>query len=88
LPQNATDCNYAVRTEQPWNGTLLDTVETVVRFAQSLKWCGKHPFVKLMTRTYEKGVKLTKQAMRDCEKIIERLPSLQKWFVTIRPNTT
>ena len=74
--------------ENHWNGTLLDTVETVVRFAQSLKWCGKHPFVKLVTRTYETGVKLTKQAMRACEEMIDRLPSLRKWFVTICPNTT
>jgi Rhodopirellula transposase DDE domain len=74
--------------ENHWNGTLLDTVETVVRFAQSLKWCGTHPFVKLVTRTYETGVKLTKQAMRTCEEMIDRRPSLRKWFVTVRPNTT
>ena len=74
--------------ENHWNGALLDTVETVVRFAQSLKWCRKHPFVQLVTRTYATGVKLTKQAMAACEEMIDRLPTLQKWFVTIRPNTT
>ena len=74
--------------ENHWNGTLLDSVETVVRFAQSLKWRGKHPFVTLVTRTYATGVKLTKQAMRVCEEQIERLPNLSKWFVTICPNTT
>ncbi len=74
--------------ENHWNGALLDTVETAVRFVQSLKWCGKHPFVELATRTYETGMKLTKQAMQACEKRIDRLPSLGKWFVTIRPTVT
>ena len=74
--------------EKHWNGSLLDSVETVVRFAQSMRWAGKHPAVKLVTRTYASGVKLTQQAMRWCETQIERLPSLRKWFVTIRPTTS
>jgi hypothetical protein len=74
--------------ENHWNGTLLDSVETVVRFAQSLKWCGNHPFVRLVTQAYATGVKLTKQAMSACEERIDRLPSLRKWFVTICPTTT
>ena len=43
----------------------------------------KNPAVKLITKVYEKGVSLTKKAMKKYEKIIKRLPGLEKWFVDI-----
>jgi len=69
--------------ETHWNGDLLETIETVLRFAQSMTWKGKHPIVKLVTTVYEKGVKLTKKAMADLETQVERLAGLEKWFVDI-----
>ena len=69
--------------EQHWNGDLLDTVETVVRFAQTMTWKGKKPLVTLVTKTYHKGVRLTKEAMAAVEKQVRRLPTLEKWFVDI-----
>ena len=74
--------------EKHWDGSLLDTVQTVVEFAKTMTWRGQHPTVSLVTRTYATGVKLTKKAMQVCEKAIERLPTLERWFVTIRPNPT
>jgi hypothetical protein len=73
--------------ENHWNGSLLDTVETVVQFAKTMTWRGEHPIVTLVTRIYETGVKLTKQAMQACEEMIERRPTLEKWFVKICPST-
>ena len=35
--------------------------------------------------TYETGVKLTKDAMRQVETQLQRLPALGKWFVDIVP---
>jgi len=35
--------------EQHWNGTLLDEVNTVLKFAESMLWKGMHPSVKLVT---------------------------------------
>jgi hypothetical protein len=72
--------------EQHWNGSLLDTVQSVVELAKTMTWHGHHPTVSLVTRPYATGVKLTKQAMQACEALIERLPRLEKWFVTIRPS--
>ena len=69
--------------EHHWNGALLDCVETVLRFAQSLSWKGKHPVVQLVSGIYQKGVKLTKQAMSVLERRIRRLPGLERWFVDI-----
>lgn len=44
---------------------------------------GIHPVVKLTTQTYEKGVKLTKNAMQKLEKMIERVEGIEKWAVDI-----
>ncbi len=49
--------------ENYWNGTLLDSVETVLRFAANMTYNGKHPWVELVTITYETGMKLSENAM-------------------------
>ncbi len=69
--------------EQHWNGTLLDSVETVVRFAETMTWKGKRPVVALVTTAYRSGVTLTKEAMAVVEAQLARLPGLEKWFVDI-----
>ena len=69
--------------EHHWNGTLLDSVDTVLRFAQSLTWKGKHPVVTLVSGIYQKGIKVAKKAMAVYEQRIKRLPGLEKWFVDI-----
>lgn len=78
--------------ENSWNGSILDEVETALNFAKNMTWKGKHPVVvKLITQTYETGIKLTNKAMSTIEEQIERLtnstnekfPNLGKWFVDI-----
>jgi len=71
--------------ENYWNGSLLDSLETVFHFAQNMTYNGVHPVVKIVKKTYCTGVKLTKNAMEELEKRFERLPGLEKWFVLIRP---
>ena len=39
--------------ENHWNGTVLDEIDTVLQFAQSMTWNGHHPVVKLITQTYQ-----------------------------------
>lgn len=74
--------------EQHWNGSLLDSLETVLYFAQTLTFKGKNPVVKLVEKVYHTGVKLTQKGMAELEKQIKRLPNLPKWFVeiTCKPN--
>jgi transposase len=67
--------------EQHWNGALLDSVDAVIQFAETMTW--KHPLVELVTTTYQTGVKLTKKAMQAIETHLQRRPSLEKWFVDI-----
>lgn len=67
-----------------------------LNFAHNMTWNGKHPVVKLVTKTYELGVRLTKKAMLKIEEKIKRLtdsnhelfPDLWKWFIDICYGTT
>ena len=69
--------------EKHWNGDILDEVETVLAFARTMTWNGKHPEVELMTGAYPKGVRLSKKEMLEVEAEVERLPDLCDWFVDI-----
>ncbi len=71
--------------ENHWNGSLLDTIDSVIQFARTMTWNGKHPIVSLVTATYTTGVRLTKDAMEALESQVTRLPDLEKWFVDILP---
>ena len=68
----------------PGNGALLDSVDAVIQFARTMTWKGSYPVVELVTTTYQTGVKLTKEEMEALETHLQRLPSLQKWFVDIQ----
>jgi transposase len=72
--------------ENHWNGTLLDTIETVLQFATTMTWKGKHPSVELVTTAYQKGVKLSKEAMEVVEARLSRASALGKWFIDIVPS--
>ena len=72
--------------QQHWNGSLLETVESVLHFAKTLTFKGRHPVVKLVEKGYKTGVKLTQQATTELEHQIQRLPNLPKWFVEIIDN--
>ncbi len=73
------------RLEQHWNGSLLDSVDVVLKFAQTMKWKHKSPVVKLVNGVYATGKKLSKKAMSVLEQRFERDPELGKWFVKIKP---
>jgi transposase len=73
--------------ENHWNGSILDTIDTVIKFTTSMTWKGLHPVVTLVTTTYGTGITLTKAAMDGIEAQITRLPGLEKWFVDISPST-
>ena len=73
--------------EQHWNGSLLDSVETILNFARSFSFQDVKPVVQLVSKTYQNGVKLTQKQMRLLEKRFQRLEGLEKWFVLITPLT-
>ena len=69
--------------ELHWNGALLDSLHAVEAYSASMTWKGRHPAVDVVTAVYPTGVTLTKEAMATVEAQIDRLPSLDKWFVDI-----
>jgi hypothetical protein len=74
--------------EKHWNGTLLDTLETVINFANSFRFKQLQPCVNLISKLYYTGVKLSQKEMDRLELRFERLPFLEKWFVAIPPLRT
>jgi hypothetical protein len=71
--------------EQHWNGAQLVDRETMLAWAGSMTWKGLHPIVKLSKDIYEKGISLTKKAMKAVESRLHRNPDLPKWDILVRP---
>jgi hypothetical protein len=69
--------------ELHWNGALLDSVEAVLGYAETMTWKGGHPEVVLIEEPYSKGVRLSREEMEALESEVVRLPTLEKWFVSI-----
>jgi Rhodopirellula transposase DDE domain len=69
--------------EMHWNGSLMDSIQAVVRFAESMTWKGRHPRVSVVETVYHKGVKLKSKEMKALESEVVRLNGLGKWFVKI-----
>jgi hypothetical protein len=71
--------------ELHWNGTKLIDVEMMLKWAKSMTWKGIHPIVEISRKVYQKGVTLSKSAMRAVETRLERHPQLPKWDILIQP---
>lgn len=71
------------RLENHWNGELLNSIEKVLGLARTMTWKGCNPVVNLITKNYEKGVRLTKNAMNKIEEAIHRICGIEKWAVDI-----
>ncbi len=71
--------------EQHRNGAKLVDAGTMLEWAKSMTWKGIKPVVTLCRKTYEKGVSLSKVAMREVEARLERNPLLPKRDILIRP---
>lgn len=69
--------------EKHWNGDILDSRETTLKFAGTMTWYGKTPSIDLVEKIYETGKKIKKEAMKKYEAMIERADTIGKWFVTI-----
>ena len=72
----------------PWHGTKLVEVETRVAWAKTRTWKGMHPLVELRRKVDQKGVTLSKQAMRAVADRLQRHPELPQWDMLIRPVST
>jgi len=71
------------RLEKHWNGELLGSIEKVLGLASSMTWKGISPTVNLINKSYQKGISLTKSAMKKIENKIWRIDGIGKWAVDI-----
>ena len=51
--------------------------------ARTMTYNGINPVVKLINKACGKGIKLTKNAMKQLEKMIDRVQGIEKWAVDI-----
>jgi hypothetical protein len=63
----------------------MDSVETTIKFAESMTYNAKVPFVKLTKKVYKTGVTVCKKVMEKYNEFVQRMSSLEKWFLTISP---
>lgn len=73
--------------ENHWNGELLSSISKALGLARSMTYRGLNPVVKRVSKVYHKGVRISKRAMEEVEAQISRMPGLEKWFLTIFPDT-
>ncbi len=73
--------------ENHWNGALLNTVETALRWARTMTWRGVAPLVQLLDRVYDTGVRLTKRWFQPIAQRLLRSPTLPQWSLTILPRS-
>lgn len=64
--------------ENHWNGTLLNSIQTALQWAQTMTWHGVAPIVHLLDRAYETGVRLTPRAFRPTAARLQRSATLPK----------
>lgn len=72
--------------EQHWNGDIMDSLDTIIKFAQTFTWAGQKANVKVWNKIYKTGLKLSSKMMKLYENAMDRLnDQIGKWFVTINP---
>ena len=71
--------------QKKWNGVLLTCWEVVQACALRMTWKGLHPGVDRLEGDYPTGVIVPKVEMQELNKRLERLASLPKYDITIKP---
>jgi len=71
--------------ENYWNGAILDSVTAALSWAENMRWKGIKPIVKLVSKTYEKGVIPTKEELEISKQAWYPSHNLPSWDVTIIP---
>lgn len=77
---------YWAGLEKSWGGYLLDTTEHVLARASSFAWKGVKTSVKMLSKVYEKGVRLVGEAKWKLEQRLERHSVLAWWDILIVPS--
>lgn len=71
--------------ETHWNGTLLTSIDTALKWAASMTWRGLHPIVRQLQGIYERGVRITRSAFSPIAQRLHRSAQIPKWSLVITP---
>ncbi len=71
--------------ENFWNGAILDSVATAAQWAANMTWKGITPIVHLVETTYEKGITVLSQELKQYQPQWQHSETLPKWDITIIP---
>ena len=71
--------------ENFWNGTVLDSISTVLNWAKKMTWNGLKPIVHWVEATYEKGVTPSPAELEPFLPFWQRSSTLPKWDITVSP---
>jgi hypothetical protein len=71
--------------ENHWNGALLTSVATAVRWAGTMTWRGVVPIVHVLDRVYKTGIRVVPRLFRPIADRLDRSLSLPKWSLVIHP---
>jgi len=71
--------------EQYWSGEVLDTEKSVIKYAESMTYAGKHPTVSVVSKIYNKGVKVKKKIIEKIHAGLERTKGIEKYSVLFKP---
>jgi len=74
--------------ENSWNGAILNTVDTAIKWAGNMTFKGKNPTIHLVEDSYEKGVVVGKKEFKNLKPFWKRSENLPKWDITILPLPT
>ena len=66
---------------------LLNGWKIVLQRALRMRWKGRHPTVKQLGGEYADGVRVPAKEMKAIEARLERLTTLPKYDITIKPRT-
>jgi len=69
--------------ESRWNGTILSTVETALKWASTMTWRGVRPIIELVEGVYERGVTLSRMEFGPVLERLGKSANLKKWSVKI-----
>ncbi len=72
--------------ENYWNGAILDSIETAIAWSKNMTWNGVKPIVKLVEKTYQKGIVPSQEELELSQEYWHPSPELSSWDVTIMPS--
>ena len=64
----------------------MDSIETAIAWAKNMTWKGIKPMVKLVEKTYEKGIKASSEDLELAKEYWLASSELPSWDVTINPS--